>query len=160
MMFGTAATTYTAPGITSTASRAAQSGPTKFVTSDATGNLATSDFGVADIGNLNSSVNNLNSSVNNLNANVAGLWGSVGALQQSVYRAYEGSAVAIANTAPTISRESRFGIAVKWGNFRGQNAIGGMAQFRVTPNVVLNASIGGGLRYGGVGGGVGGLYEW
>ena len=41
MMFGTATSTYTAPGITSAASRAAQSGPVEVVTSDAQGNLAT-----------------------------------------------------------------------------------------------------------------------
>jgi hypothetical protein len=38
--FGTAANTYTMAGITSTASRAAQSGPLEVVTTDANGNLA------------------------------------------------------------------------------------------------------------------------
>ena len=40
-VYGTASNTYTMPGITSAASRAAQSGPTQVVTSDAAGNLAT-----------------------------------------------------------------------------------------------------------------------
>jgi trimeric autotransporter adhesin len=39
--FGTAANTYTLAGITSGASKAAQSGPIQIVTSDANGNLAT-----------------------------------------------------------------------------------------------------------------------
>jgi hypothetical protein len=39
--FGTAANTYTLAGITSGTSKAAQSGPTQLVTSDANGNLAT-----------------------------------------------------------------------------------------------------------------------
>jgi hypothetical protein len=39
--FGTASNTYTMPGITSGASRAAQSGLTQFVTSDRAGNMAT-----------------------------------------------------------------------------------------------------------------------
>ena len=43
MVFGTASNTYTAPGITSSASKAAQSGPTQIVTADAGGNLATTD---------------------------------------------------------------------------------------------------------------------
>src|SRR5258708_17062710 len=41
-VFGTASNTYTMGGITSAASRAAQSGATQIVTSDAGGNLATS----------------------------------------------------------------------------------------------------------------------
>jgi hypothetical protein len=39
-MFGTARNTYTMPGVTSGASRSAQSGPTQLVTTDANGNLA------------------------------------------------------------------------------------------------------------------------
>ena len=56
MMFGTAASLYAAPGITSAASRAAQSGPTQFVTSDAAGNLATANFSPQDITSLGASV--------------------------------------------------------------------------------------------------------
>lgn len=41
MAFGTADNTYTMSGVTSTASRAAQTGPVEIVTSDAGGNLAT-----------------------------------------------------------------------------------------------------------------------
>jgi hypothetical protein len=149
MMLGGVATTYTAPGITSAASRAAQIGPTSFVTTDANGNLATSDYSPGSIANLSGAVNNLG-------LNVAGIWQSVGNLQKSVRRGYEGSAVAIASTAPTISRDARFGVSAKWGNFRGQNALGAMAQVRVNPNIVLNGSLAVGMRYGGVGG----LLEW
>jgi hypothetical protein len=41
MMFGTAADTYTAPGIDSPLSKARQSGPLRLATTDASGNLAT-----------------------------------------------------------------------------------------------------------------------
>ena len=44
MAFGTASNTYTTPGITSAASKAAQTGPTQVVTSDAGGNLAARDL--------------------------------------------------------------------------------------------------------------------
>jgi autotransporter adhesin len=40
MSFGTASNTYTMAGVTSAASSAAQSGPTQFVTTDLSGNLA------------------------------------------------------------------------------------------------------------------------
>jgi hypothetical protein len=43
-VFGTATNTYTMSGITSQASRSAQSGPVQMVTSDAQGNLATMDI--------------------------------------------------------------------------------------------------------------------
>jgi hypothetical protein len=45
MAFGTASNTYRMPGITSAESLAAQSGPTSFVTTDASGNLAATSFG-------------------------------------------------------------------------------------------------------------------
>lgn len=44
MALGRSTTTYTAAGITSAASSAAQSGPTQVVTTDAAGNLAAADF--------------------------------------------------------------------------------------------------------------------
>src|SRR5262249_45397769 len=57
VVIGTAFNTYTAPGITSAASQAAQSGPLQVVTTDANGNLA-SDHGVlfSDINILNSQI--------------------------------------------------------------------------------------------------------
>ena len=99
--------------------------------------------------------------MNVLNANVAGVWQNVDALKHSVQRGYEGSAVAIATSgAPNLSPGKKFALFAKWGNFRNQNAIGGTAIMRVTDNAVVTASFGGGLRHGGVGGGVGGLIEW
>ena len=111
-------------------------------------------------GAVNSSLTGLNNSVNNVGQQIGELWQSVGSLQKGVQRGYEGSAVAIAHTSPTISRDAKFGVSGKWGNFRGQNALGVMAQARINNNIVLNASVGAGLHYGGVGFGAGGLYEW
>lgn len=51
VMLGSSSNTYTLAGIGSAASRAAQTGPVKVVTSDANGNLATSDFDIAGISN-------------------------------------------------------------------------------------------------------------
>src|SRR5207253_3113090 len=55
MVFGTGTNTYTAAGITSAASKAAQTGATQLVTSDAAGNLATTG---ASFENLQSDINN------------------------------------------------------------------------------------------------------
>jgi autotransporter adhesin len=113
------------------------------------------------LGAVDNSISSLNNSVNTLSANVAGLWQNVNALQGSVQRGYEGSAVAIASSgAPNLSPGKKFAVFAKWGTFRNQNAFGGTALLRVADNAVLTASFGGGMRYGGVGGGVGGLVEW
>jgi trimeric autotransporter adhesin len=89
MVFGTAANTYVAPGITSSASLASQTGPTNFVSSDANGHLAVSQYGPQSIANLNTSVGQLqqnflglNTSVGQLQQNVAGLNTSVGQMEQ------------------------------------------------------------------------------
>ena len=60
---GTASSTYTMPGIDSAASRAAQQGPVRIVTSDASGNLATSNF---DINGLSDDVSSLKRRTSNL----------------------------------------------------------------------------------------------
>jgi hypothetical protein len=71
MMFGTATNTYAAPGITSPASLAAQSGTTNFVTTDSAGHLATSAFGPSTIASLNASVASLQSQVIEVRRGVA-----------------------------------------------------------------------------------------
>jgi YadA-like membrane anchor domain len=145
-MFGTAANTYVMPGIASAASRAAQSGPTQFVTSDAAGNLATANFGLQDIAVLN--------------ANVAGLQQSVVVLQQGVQQAFEGTAIAIALGGSALPSDKRFAITSNWGNFRGQNALSLIAQARVNDFLVLNAGFAGGLQQQGIGSRVGATFAW
>jgi len=49
VVIGTAASSYSLPGLTSAASRAAQSGPTQVVTTDAAGNLATLPIDLAGL---------------------------------------------------------------------------------------------------------------
>ena len=107
-----------------------------------------------------STINNLQGQVNTLQAGYLGQQQDIAALRQGVQRGYEGAAVAIANSAPALSKDRRFGVSAKYGTFRGQNALGAMAQVRVSDNVVLNGSLGGGFHYGGIGGGVGGMMEW
>lgn len=71
VMIGTASNTYTAPGITSNASRAAQSGPLQVVTTDAGGNLA------SDGGYIFNNLNTLNNTVYNLSQDIRRLDGGV-----------------------------------------------------------------------------------
>ncbi len=149
VLIGNAANTYTLPGIASAASLAAQAGPTQFVTSDANGNLATTN-NVATA-----------TSVAALDGRVGALEQNVGLLQRDIRRGYEGTALAIALGGGTwLPENKRFAISGNFGTFRGQNAFGGSFQARVTDNLVLNAGIGAGFQQGGVGGRVGASYAW
>ena len=148
--FGTATNTYTMAGITSAASLAAQTGPVSLVTSDAAGNLATmSTSGLASVG-----------AVAALDGRVTALESNVQNLNFQVRKAYEGSAVAIAMGGSALPDNKKFAISANWGNFSGENAFGGMAQFRVSNNFVANAAVGAGFARGGIGGRVGGTLAW
>jgi len=146
VMIGTAANTYTMPGINSAASLAAQTGPTKFVTADGGGNLASSAFGPTDIANLQSSVGSLQT--------------SVATLQGDVKRAFEGSAIAIAMGGSALPDNKKFGVSVNWGTFSGQNGAAVSAQYRLANNVIFDAGVGAGFAQGGVGGRAGLTVAW
>jgi hypothetical protein len=115
-VFGTAGNTYTMSGITSGASRAAQSGPTQIVTSDATGNLATSTLAglgiatTADIGSINAQLAGINSHLNDLDDRV----NRVGAL---------GAALAGLHPNPRAKGDNH--ISAAFGAYRGQPAFAG-----------------------------------
>jgi hypothetical protein len=146
MVFGTASNTYVAPGITSAASLAAQSGPTSFVTTDAAGHLATANFSPQTITNLQNNVTSLNS--------------SVVVLQQDISRSFEGTAIAIAMGGGALPSDKNFAFTVNWGTFEGQNATAFLGQWRLNPNLVLNAAVGAGFQHNGVGGRAGLTYAW
>jgi trimeric autotransporter adhesin len=145
MMFGTASSTYVAPGITSVASKAAQSGPLQIVTSDANGNLATNT--AAGLGLASSTdINAINSQLSGINARVNDLDGRTTKALNGVSMAF-----AIAGT-PWLLPTERFAVSSDWGTFQGTNALALNAAFRLSTNVQAN----GGLAYGTNGGGVGG----
>ncbi len=138
-VFGNTTNTYTTPGITSAASKAAQVGPTQLVTSDAGGNLATTDP----------------------SAVVAGTAAFQG-LQTQVTRADEGVAMAMsmAGSGGVLPECTNYAISANWGNFEGQNAVtfGGIA--RLKDNIFLNGGVGVGTNQGTVGGRFGVTYAW
>jgi trimeric autotransporter adhesin len=100
MVLGTTVNTCTAPGITSAASLAAQSGPVQVVTSDAGGNLAT------DHGFLFNSINRLNGKVQDLGAGVA---------------------IASSLSTPDRTGSQTWAVALNWSGFEGFNAMSGSA---------------------------------
>ncbi|WP_020174556.1 hypothetical protein [Methyloferula stellata] len=143
---GSATNTYTLAGIASAASLAAQSGPTKYVTTDANGNLAASSFGPADIAGLSNSISSLQ-------ANVA-------ALQGSVRRAYEGTAIAMAMSGAALPDNKTYAVSANYGTFRGENGFGAIGQVRINDYLVASGGMGIGTARGGVGGRAGLTLAW
>ncbi len=139
MMFGTATNTYTAPGITSAASRAAQTGPIEVVTSDASGNLATADPNALVTGS--SAFQGLQGQVNQNTEGVA-------------------MALAMAGSAMILPDDKTHAVSVNWGNFEGQNAMAMTGVTRLYENWYLNGGVGVGNNQGTVGGRAGVSFAW
>lgn len=143
MMLGTASNTYTASGIASAESRAAQQGPVEIVTSDASGNLATTDassLGLATIDDFEQA-------------------------QQGIERNTEGIAMAMAlGGVPNILPcGTDYAVSANWGTFDSENAIALGGTARLVDNVFINAggAFGTSGRNNSAGGGRAGVtYAW
>ena len=152
-MFGAATNTYTAPGITSAASKAEQTGPTQIVTSDAGGNLATSTLaglGLAtntDIAAINSQLDSMNGRINDL--------------YTRSNKAYAGVAMAFAMAdVPTVMPGEHLAMTMNYGTFEGESGLAVNAAYRLANNVQLAGGIGYGPNEGIVGGRVGLRVAW
>jgi autotransporter adhesin len=151
--FGTAANTYTMAGITSAASKAAQTGPTQLVTSDAGGNLATTtlaDLGLASTGDIAG-----------INAQLATINGRIGDLYGRSDRAYNGIAMAFALAGvPTLLPGEKLAMTMNYGTFEGTSALALNAAFRLADNLQLTGGIGYGVDEHIAGGRVGLRIAW
>lgn len=118
IMLGTATNTYTAPGITSSASTAAQTGTREIVTTDSSGNLASDT--AAGLGLASTA--------------------DISALQQDVSRNTEGVAMAMAlGGIPTVLPvDTNRAISASWGTFGGKNALAVGGSARLHNNIFLN----------------------
>ncbi|WP_407528972.1 adhesin [Methylobacterium oryzisoli] len=127
---GTAGQTYTLAGVTSAQSRAAQTGPTRFLTSDASGNLATSTVGPGDIGALDGRVSNLE----------AGL-GAIGRYAYASRIEARRGIAAVAATAPVVmpSAPGKTTLTVKASSYRGE--VGGGFTFAHRLDTALPAVV-------------------
>jgi len=143
---GTAGSTYTLAGIASPASAAAQSGPTNFVTTDASGNLAASAYGPSSIASMAGRVDAVQSQVNTLEA-------KTDAMQryaiQTRKEARQGVAMAIAMaTAPMPSAPGETTWARNGATYRGEWA-GGVAVAHRLPTCCVPIAVTAGVAYGG-----------
>jgi trimeric autotransporter adhesin len=144
--FGTTGNTYTMSGITSAASRAAQTGPVQVVTSDGGGNLATSSLAglgiasTADIAGINARLNDLTNQSNKATTGVAMAFAMAG--------------------VPSLMPSETFAVTMNWGNFQSANGLALNAAARVSNNVQVNAGLGYGANQNLVGGRVGLRVGW
>jgi hypothetical protein len=152
-VFGTASNTYTMGGITSSASKAAQSGPVQLVTSDAGGNLATSSLAglglasTADVGAINSQLFAINAHLSDLDMRTS--------------RAYTGVAMAFAMArVPTLLPNEKFAATMNWGTFQGGNGLAINGAFRLNNNMQLAGGVAYGLDGNIAGGRVGLRVGW
>jgi trimeric autotransporter adhesin len=142
VMIGTANATYTAPGITSAASLAAQSGSTYFVTSDLNGNLAVSSMSPANIVN---SITSLEGNVATLQTQVASLQGQI---THNLTEARRGIAAAVATpSAPMPFAPGRTTWQMRGSSFLNEYGFGFAFAHRLNTGIPL--SIVGGYGNGG-----------
>jgi autotransporter adhesin len=130
-------------GITSATSRAAQSGPTQIVTSDASGNLATSSLAglglasTADINSINSQISSLNTRLNVL-----------------TNEARAGTALALATSGLHYDpRPGKASLAAAFGNYKGQSGVAVGFGYAFTDRFRVNGAFTGAPQvndYGGV----------
>ena len=145
-VFGTTDSTYTAPGITSAASKAAQSGTLQVVTSDAGGNLAVSPLASLGIAST---------------TDISAINARLDELANRSSKAYTGIAMAFAMAGvPTLLPNEKFAVTANWGTFEGANGLALDAAVRITDNVQLNGGIGYGPNEHIAGGRVGLRFGW
>jgi hypothetical protein len=121
--------------------RAAQTGPTSFVTSDAAGNIATTPFAVDQI----------TGRLDDVAGGVGALEGSVLQVNRDVKRGFEGSAIAMAMAGATLPPGKTFALSVNMGTFRGESGFAATAAVRLSDNVFAHGGLGLGTSRGGVG---------
>jgi autotransporter adhesin len=139
MVFGTRSNTYVAPGITSAASLAAQSGPTSFVTTDASGHLAATSVNPSIVNP--SMMTNLSNNVTSLNQSVASLQSQV---NNNLAEARAGTALAFATAGLHYDpRPGKVSVAFGFGNYKGVSGLAGGIGWAVTDRFRFNAAFSG-----------------
>ena len=193
-MFGTATNTYTMAGVTSAASATAQGAPTRIVTTNESGDLAAqtaSELGLAtpqDLTELeektsdnmmaiqenSSSIESNSSSIANNSSSIASNSARIGGLETRLDQnerrtddALEGVAIAVSMANPDLVGTESFAIAMNWGGFEGENALGLTTMGVLSRDFIgtgARLSLGGGLGVGlakdNVAGRAGGQLSW
>jgi hypothetical protein len=163
---GSGQSTYTLAGIASDASRAAQSGPTRFVLADDNGNLATSDFDIRAVSRLSGRVEGLGermaaaeTRLDTLSAEVRGLSAQAWQMSRDIKKSYEGSAIAMAMGGAVLPPGKNAAVSANWGTYQGEHGFSASAVVKVTESAYVNGGVGVGSR-GSMGGRAGLTWAW
>jgi hypothetical protein len=149
--FGTTANTYTMAGITSAASKTAQAGPTQLVTSDTSGNLATTTLAglglasSADVAGISSQLGNVNSQIGTINSQLSTMNSRLNAIdnrlneQMQEYRG--GIALALASSRLAFdTRPGKFSVSAGYGNFKGTSGMAVGVGYALSADMRVNAA--------------------
>jgi len=159
-VFGTASNTYTLPGVTTEASRAAQGTATQLVTSNGVGDLATrpiSELGIAAVEDLSALENKTNANTAAIQQNTASIQGNSGRIDE----AFEGAALGLAMAGTFLPQPGEsVRLSGNWGNFEGSNAVAFSGAMALGTQTFVTAGVGVGLEEDTVGGRAGVSYGW
>ncbi|MEM8987787.1 MAG: YadA-like family protein [Pseudomonadota bacterium] len=150
---GTSANTLTVAGISSSASRAAQSGEVEFVTADANGNMAT-DGGVtqAQINQNSVAITDLTARFDNFDGSLASLNSAIALNREQIRDVNDGVAISMALAGSTwLQQNESFAVTANVGTYDGSNSVAFSAAGRLSNKASFNAAIGvadGSGRYG------------
>jgi hypothetical protein len=133
MALGTSTNTYTAAGITSAASTAAQSGPVQVVTTDAAGNLAAADPGSIGL-----------ASADQVQHNTEGV----------------AMAMALSGVDNILPNGTNYAVSANWGGFEEESAVAFGGAMRVYENIFASGGGAVGTNSGRGGGRAGVTFAW
>jgi autotransporter adhesin len=147
---GSSGSTYTLAGISSEASRAAQEGATRLVTTDLAGNLATVDLDIGVLSGLGGRVGALENGLAALDAEI----------DRGMRRAEGGIAAAMALGGTVMPPDTTFAVSFNLATYRGEQGFSAAAVARVTDNVWVSGGFAGSTVKGSTGGRAGVTFGW
>jgi len=147
---GSAGSTYMLAGISSEASRAAQEGATRLVTTDLAGNLATLDLDIGVLSGLGGRVGALENGLAALDAEI----------DRGMRRADGGIAAAMALGGTVMPPDTTFAVSFNLAAYRGEQGFSAAAVARVTDNICVSGRFAGSTVKGSTGGRAGVTFGW
>ena len=163
-VFGTASNTYTAPGVTSDASKAAQGAPTHIVTTNLSGDLAAHTPDQLGLGGTTIDIS-ANPSITKINNQITTINNQITILRQNDRKLMDGIAATLALSQPVMPWGKTAALNIGWGNFEGANGVGVTGALVLAPNwnstaVVIHGGVGAGTETGSVTTRAGVTFAW
>ena len=159
---GTASNTLTVSGVTSQASRNAQSGAIEYLTSDAAGNIATDggalNAGLDALAQFGSDFATFQNELNSLQDQIDRL---ATRNQDQIDENTDGVALAMAMAGSGwLMPDEKFAMTANWGYYGGSNGVAFSGAARLSRNASFNAGVGFGTKKGEVGARAGVRIGW